>query len=122
MTDAHIPTGTGWPAQASTPKQRTDAITDARNAIDEVIADIVLNNDMDAEMTIAVIADLVEYLNRVVVVELADKKALTVLAMREHLDVWEIATRTSLSAQQVRKLLTRAHTAQRMAQSEGSSA
>jgi len=60
-------------------------------------------------------ADLVEFFNRVLVVELSDRKALAAVRMRETMDNWEISAETEMSPQQVRKLLDRGRIVERIA-------
>lgn len=68
----------------------------------------------DAELIIRA-GELIELLNRVIVVELADDRAAAVLRMKtdEKLTHWQIAEKTKVSPQQIRKLMERGRAVER---------
>jgi hypothetical protein len=68
----------------------------------------------DAEVIVRA-GELIELLNRVIVVELADDRAAAALRMHtvEHLTNWQIAEKTGVSPQQIRKLMERGRAVER---------
>lgn len=87
---------------------------------DETVRALVLAEleGLDDAAKVLRAGDLIELLNRVLVVELSDEKALAALRMRDEMDSWEITAQTGISPQQVRKLLERARIVRRVSDSK----